>query len=174
MISKLLPRLLGVFAVHAAMGAIFWLIVKFALVTQNGLAFELTERLDGDPNRVQAHIEEVIGEVLRTGFGALLASTILACLWLWLVERAPPVGDQMALKKRGSWAGLMLVSVIITIALFWFMLIGAPVAEMLSPSVPMNAALSALALQVLGYWLSTGIFAPPSTKIAVPGASLFG
>lgn len=174
MISKLFPRMLGVLAVHAIMGAIFWLIAKFALVTQDGLALELTERLDGDPLRVQAHIDDVIGEVLLTGFAALLASAILACIWLWLIERSPPVGDKMALQKRGSWAGLMIAAVAICIILFWVRLIGAPVAQMLSPSVPMNAAICALGLQIVGYWLSTGIFAPSSTKVAVPGASLFG
>ncbi len=172
--SKLFPRLLGVLGIHAVISGLLWIIVKFALATQDGLSPDLTERLDGDPVRIQSHLDEVTSEMLLTGIGGLLVSALLACLWLFLIDRNPPYGDKSARSKRGSWAGLMILAVIAAVALFWFMLIGAPIAEMLAPNVPLKTTILGIVLLVVGYWFSTGLFAPASTKVAVPGTGLFG
>lgn len=173
MTSKLFPRLLGVLGIFLVMLALFWCVVKFGLATQRGLAVDLVERLDGDPARIQAYLDEMISGILRAGIGALLAAAILGCLWLIMIDRNPPHGDKSARAKRGSWAGLMLLALVVAMALFWFMVIGAPIAATLAPNVPLYAAIAALVLVALGYWLSTGLFAPASTKVAIPGGSLF-
>lgn len=173
MTSKLFPRLLGVLAIFAALSAVFWAIVNFGLAKQEGLAGDLIERLDGDPSRIQAYLDEMISSILLAGIGALLAAALLACTWLVIIDRNPPHGDRSARAKRGSWAGLMLLSLAVAGALFWFKLIGAPIAETLAPNVPLSAATAGLVLVALGYWIGTGLFAPQSTKVAVPGGALF-
>jgi hypothetical protein len=161
---------LGIFLL---MSVLFWCIVHFGLTTQNSLAPDLIERLDGDPLRIQAYLDEMVTCMLFAGIGALLAGAVLVCFWLVMIDRNPPHGDKSARSKRTSWAGLMLLALIVAFALFWFKVIGAPIAVTLSPSVPLYAAAAGLALVVLGYWVSTGLFAPASTKVAVPGGSLF-
>lgn len=172
MTSKLFPRLLGVLGIFLVMSVLFWCFVKFGLASQDGLAGDLVERLDGDPARIQAYLDEMVSSILLAGIGALLAAAILACLWLITIDRNPPHGDKSARGKRGSWAGLMLLALIVTGGLFWFKVVGAPISATLAPSVPLYAAAGALILVALGYWLSTGILAPASTKVAIPGGSL--
>lgn len=174
MSSNLLTRMLGVFGIHAALGGLYWAIIKFGIAGQDALAPDLIERLDGDPAHISAYVDDMSKEILLAGIGSLLASTVLVCLWLILIDRNPPHGDKSARAKRGSWAGLMIAAIGIAIGLFWFKLIGAPIATLLAPSVPLNAAGLGLVLLVVGYWLSTALFAPASTKVAVPGGGLFG
>lgn len=167
------PRLLGVIGVFAALGALFWVVVRFGLATQDGLAPDLIQRLEGDPMRIQAYLDEMVSALLLAGISALAAAAAMACLWLLLVHRNPPHGDQSARAKRSSWAGLMLVSLIFAGGLFWLKVVEAPIAATLAPNIPLYASIVGLALLALGYWLSTGIFAPATTKAAVPGGSLF-
>lgn len=174
MSSKLFPRLLGVLGICAIMSGLYWAIIKYGIATQEGLATNLVERLDGDPARVDAYLSEMSREILMAGIGGLLAAAVLAGIWLILINRNPPYGDKSARSKRGSWAGLMILSIVIAISLFWFKVIGAPIAEMLAPSVPLNASALGVGFVAFAYWLSTALFAPASTKVAVPGGSLFG
>ena len=174
MSTKLFPRLLGVLAIFAVMAALFWAIVHFAFGTQDALNAALVERLDGDPARVQAYLDELAGTLLTAGIAGLLAAAVLACLWLVLIDRSPPYGDKSARSKRGSWAGLLILALLILVALFWFLVIGAPIAETLASGLSLNATLAAVALAVIGYWLATALFAPASTKVAIPGGTMFG
>ncbi|WP_380784840.1 hypothetical protein [Sphingomonas sp. R86521] len=174
MSSNLPTRILGVLGIHAALGGVYWAIIKFGFANQNALAPDLIDRLDGDPAHVAAYVDDMSKQALLAGFGGLLVAAVLACIWLVLIDRSPPYGDKSARAKRGSWAGLMIVAVLVSIAWFWIKMIGAPIAVLLAPSVPLNASGIAFVLLVLGYWLSTALFAPASTKVAVPGGSLFG
>ncbi|MEO7692225.1 MAG: hypothetical protein ABIS51_23270 [Sphingomonas sp.] len=166
--------MLGVLGINAATAGVFWAVIKFGIAKQNALAPALIERLDGDPAHISAYIDDMTKEILLAGIGGLLAAAVLACLWLILIDRSPPHGDKSARAKRGSWAGLMILAIAIAGGLFWFKLIGAPIAALLAPSVPLNATGIGLILLVVGYWLSTAVFAPASTKVAVPGGRLFG
>lgn len=174
MSTNLLPRLLGVLGIHAVISALFWAIVKFGLATQDGLAISLVERVDGDPGRIQSYLDEMVSALVLAGVGGLLITAVLACLWLYLIHRNPPYGDKSARGKRGSWAGLMIAALFATGTLFWVQVIGAPIAQTLAPSIPLNVTAIGVVLVVVSYWLSTALFAPPSTKVAVPGASLLG
>jgi hypothetical protein len=162
-----------VLAIFAALSALYWAIVRFGLATQDGLSSELLQRLDGDPAHIQAYLDEMVADVTLAGVAGLLVGAILACTWLVLVDRNPPHGDRSARAKRGSWAGLMLLALLVAGGLFWFKVIGAPIAATLAPSIPLYATLAGLVLLAIGYWLATGLFAPASTKVAVPGGSVF-
>lgn len=174
MSSNLFTRILGVLGIHAALAAVYWAIIRFGFAKQDALAPALVERLDGDPVHITAYVDEMSGQLLLAGFGGLLAAAILASLWLIVIDRSPPYGDKSARAKRGSWAGLMIVALIIALVTFWLKLIGAPIAELAAASVPLNVTLIGLVLVVIGYWLSTALFAPASTKVAVPGGGMFG
>ena len=172
--SGIFVRLLGVLAIHLAMIAIYWAIVSFVLATQANLSAAVLERTEGDAQRIAANIAEVSGAMLSPGIITILVSAILACLWLLLVDRKPPIGDKDARSKRGSWAGLLLVALVAGGLAFYFLLIGAPVAEMLAANVPLQAMIAALVLLALGYWVSTGLLVVNSAKVAVPASRLLG
>lgn len=174
MSSNLITRMLGVLGVHAATGALYWAVVEFGFAKQSSLAPDLIERLDGDPAPISAYVDEMTREVLLAGIGGLLVSAVLACLWLALIDRSPPIGDKSARGKRGSWAGLMILALVAAVGLFCAKVVLAPIATLLAASVPVNTAGLGVIVVALGYWLSTAAFAPASTKVAVPGGSLFG
>lgn len=167
-------KLLGVLATHLAMMGIYWAIVSFALATQNNLSAMVLGRAEGDANRIAANLAEVSGAMLRPGLISILVAAVLACLWLLLVDRRKPIGDKDARSKRTSWAGLLLLALIAGGLAFYFLLIGAPVAEMLAANVPLQAMIAGLVLLALGYWVSTGLLVVNSAKVAVPGSRIFG
>lgn len=174
MSSNLLTRILGTLGVHAALAAAFWAVVRFGFADQEALAPDLVDRLDGDPMHIAAYVDDVSKQMLLAGLGGFLIAAALAAIWLVLLDRNPPYGDKSARAKRGSWAGLLIVAIIAAMVLFWLKLLGSPVATLLAPSVPLNVTAIGMVLLVIGYWLSTAIFAPSSTKVAVPGARIFG
>ena len=172
--SKLLPRLAGVLGVNAVIAGIFWAVVKFGLAKEDGLSQQVLGLTEGDPVRIQSYLEEMVGGLLMPGVLSIALGAVLAAIWLILVDRNPPYGDQSAKAKRGSWAGLLLLGIAVTIGLFWWEVIAAPLAEMAAPSIPVTVTGLGAVLMVLGYWLGTAIFVPSSTRIAVPGAGLLG
>lgn len=174
MSSNLLTRILGTLGVHAAPAAAFWGIVRFGFADQGALAPDLVDRLDGDPLHIAAYVDDVSTQMLLAGLGGFAIAAALASIWLVLLDRNPPYGDKSARAKRGSWAGLLIVAIIAAAVLFWLKLLGSPVATLLAPNVPLNVTAIGMVLVVVGYWLSTAIFAPSSTKVAVPGARVFG
>lgn len=167
-------RLLGVLAIHLAMIGIYWAIVSFMLATQDNLSAAVLERTEGDAQRIAANIAEVSGAMLSPGIMSILVGAVLACLWLLLIEKKPPVGTNDARRKRGSWAGLLLVALVAGGATFFFLLIGAPVSEMLAANVPLQAMIAALVLLALGYWVGTGVLVVNSAKVAVPASGILG
>ena len=172
--SNLFPRLAGVLGIHAVLVALYWAVVKFALASQTALSEQVLGLTEGDPLRIQAYLDEMIGALVSAGIIGLLVAALLASLWLILVDRNPPFGDKSARGKRGSWAGLLLVAIVVAAGSCWLRVIAAPIAETLAGSLPMTATAIVVGLVVVGYWLSTAIFVPSSTKVAVPGASAFG
>jgi len=172
--SNLPTRILGTLGVHAALAAAFWAVVRFGFAGQEALAPDLVDRLDGDPMHIAAYVDDVSKQMLLAGLGGFVIAAALASIWLVLLDRNPPYGDKSARAKRGSWAGLLIVAIIAAMVLFWLKLLGSPVATLLAPSVPLNVTAIGMVLLVIGYWLSTAIFAPSSTKVAVPGARIFG
>ena len=172
--SNLFPRLAGVLAIHAVLIALYWAIVKFALAGQTALSEKVLGLTEGDPQRIQAYLDEMVGALVSAGVIGLLAAALLATLWLVLVDRNPPYGDKSARSKRGSWAGLLLLALIVSAGVCWLRVIAAPIAETLAGSLPVTATAIVVGMVVVGYWLSTAVFVPSSTKVAVPGASAFG
>lgn len=172
--SKLVPRLAGVLAVNGIIAGIFWAIVKFGLAKESGLSQQVLGLTEGDPVRIQSYLEEMTGGLLVPGVIGIVLGAALAVIWLILVDRNPPYGDQSAKAKRGSWAGLLLFGAAVTFGLFWWRVIAAPLSELAAPSIPVTVTGLGEILMVLGFWLSTAIFVPSSTKIAVPGAGLLG
>lgn len=167
-------KLLSVLAIHLVMIGLYWAIVSFVLATQDNLSAAVLERTEGDAQRIAANIAEVSGAMLSPGIISILVGALLACLWLLLVDRRKPIGDKDARSKRGSWAGLLLVALVGCGLAFFFLLIGAPVAEMLAANVPLQAMIAALVLLALGYWVGTGLLVVNSAKVAVPGSRIFG
>ena len=105
--------------------------------------------------------------------GSLLLSAVLACVWLSMIHRYPPYGDKSARSRRGSWSALLLAALVGCLGLFWERLIGASVADLLAPGAPVKAAVVGASAVLVGYWASTALFVPVSTKVAVPGGGLF-
>lgn len=172
--SKLLPRLAGVLGINAVVAAVFWAFIKFGIASQDGLSQQVLEMTEGDPTRIQAYLDDMTGGLLVPGLIGLLAAALLACLWLILVDRNPPYGDKSARGKRASWAGFLLLVIALVGGLGWLRIIAAPLAAMMAPTIPATVTAITELLTVLAYWLSTSIFVPSSTKVAIPGASLFG
>lgn len=174
MSSNLPTRILGTIGVHAALAAAYWAVVRFVFAGQGALAPDLIDRLDGDPIHIAAYVDDMSKQMLLAGLGGFVIAAVLASIWLVLLDRNPPYGDKSARGKRGSWAGLLIVTIVAALVLFWLKLLGSPVATLLAPSVPLNVTAVGMVLLVVAYWLSTAIFAPSSTKVAVPGARIFG
>lgn len=168
------PRILGALAIHAVLAALFWALIRFVLIGQDSLATDLLTRLDGDPAAAQAYVDEVTGDALVVGFGGLLVGALLASFWLFTVYRKPPIGDADASSRRTPWAVALLVTLVAALGFAWARLIGAPVAALLRSGVPTEVTAVALMLVLAGYWLATALFAPSSTKVAVPGGTLLG
>ena len=174
MSSNLPTRILGTLGIHAGMGGAFWAITRFGFARQESLAPDLVDRLDGDPIHVAAYVDDITKQILLPGLGGLIVAAVLASFWLLLLHRNPPYGDKSARAKRGSWAGLLVLAIAAALVLFWVKLLGASTSMLLASSVPVSATAVGMLLLVAAYWLSTAIFAPSSTKVAVPGAGVFG
>lgn len=170
--DNIFARLLVVLGINAALGAVYWAIVQYVLATQDMLAPAVLERTEGSPQRIAAYLGEVSGAMLQAGLASLLIAAVLAGLWLILVDLNPPGGPQAARRKRGSWAGILLALIVVAMACFWFLLIGAVVEQSLADNVPVYAAIYGIMLAVLGYWISTGVAVPASTTVAVPLARM--
>lgn len=170
--KTLLPRLLGVIGIHAVLGVLAWLLDRLLVVRQEGLSVDLLNRIDGDPARAEAYLADIGGDVLTATAGSLLLSAVLAGVWLTLIHRNPPHGDKSARSRRGSWSAFLLIALAGCLGLFWERLVGASVADLLAPGAPVKATIVGTLAVLVGYWTSTAVFAPVSTKVAVPGASL--
>ena len=167
-------KLLGVLAIHLGMIGLYWTIVSFVLATQDNLSATVLDRTEGDAQRIAANIAEVSGAMLSPGIISILVGAVLGSLWLLLVDRKPPHGELDARKKRGPWAGLLLLALGAGGFSFFLLLIGAPVAEMLAKNVPLQAMIAGLLLLALGYWVSTGLLVVNSAKVAVPASRILG
>jgi hypothetical protein len=172
-LKTLLPRLLGVIGIHAVLGLLAWLIDGWLVVRQEGLSTDLLTRIDGDPARAEAYLADIGGDILTATAGSLLLSAVLACVWLTMIYRNPPYGDKSARSRRGSWSALLLVGMVGCLGLFWERLVGASVADLLAPGAPVKATIIGAFGVLVSYWVSTAVFVPVSTKVAVPGGSLF-
>lgn len=170
--ASIFVRLLVVVGINAALGAVYWAIVQYGLATQANLAATVQTRVQDSPQRLAVYLSEVAGGMLQPGIVSLLIAAALAGLWLILVDRNPPAGPESARRKRGSWSALLLLVIVLAIASFWFLLIGAVIEQNLADNVPVYAAVAGLLLSVLGYWLSTGLMVPAATTVAVPLARL--
>ena len=170
--KTLLPRLLGVIGVHAVLGVLAWLLDRWLVVRQDGLSTDLLTRIDGDPARAEAYLADIGGDILTATAGSLLLSALLACAWLAIIHRNPPYGDKSARSRRGSWSALLIIALAGSLGLFWERLVGASVADLLAPGAPVKATVVGVVAVVVGYWASTAVFVPISTKVAVPGGSL--
>ena len=171
--KTLIPRLLGVIGIHAVLGLLAWLLDGLLVVRQEGLSTELLTRIDGDPARAEAYLADIGGDILTATAGSLLLSALVACVWLSMIHRNPPYGDKSARSRRGSWSVLLLVALIGCLGLFWERLVGASVADLLAPGAPVKSTVIGALSVLLGYWTSTALFVPVSTKVAVPGGGLF-
>lgn len=170
--KTLIPRLLGVIGLHAVLGLCAWLIEGWLVVRQEGLSTDLLTRIDGDPARAEAYLADIGGDILTAIASSLLLSALLACVWLTMIHRNPPYGDRSARSRRLSWSVLLLVALVGCLALFWERLVGASVADLLAPGAPVKATLVGVSAVLVGYWTSTAVFVPISTKVAVPGGGL--
>ncbi|MFK3889755.1 hypothetical protein [Sphingomonas sp. NPDC079357] len=170
--QNLFPRLLGAIGVHAVLGAILWALTRYVLIVQSGLSSDLLTRTDGDPARIEVYLRDIEGDVLTAGAGAMVVSAVLAIVWLVLVHRYPPYGDQSARSRRNGWAALLLLALATTAGLFWWKVIEGATAALLAPGLGTKVALVATGLVLLAYWLSTAWFSPAASRIAVPGAQL--
>jgi len=171
-LKTLFPRLLGVIGLHAVLGLVAWLIDGWLVVRQEGLSTDLLTRIDGDPARAEAYLADIGGDILTATAGSLLLSAVLACVWLSMIHRNPPYGDKSARSRRGSWSALLLAALLGCLGLFWERLVGASVSDLLAPGAPVKATIVGASAVLLGYWASTALFVPVSTKVAVPGGSL--
>lgn len=162
-------RLLILVAVHAAAFAAFWAIVAFGLVDQSSLAQAVLERLNGEPARIEMRLDDLRGQMLVTGAAAIGLAAVFGLVWLVLIQIKPPFDDKSARAKMGSWAALLLAALAAAAGAGWYLLVSAPIAQQLANGVPLQATVIAAALAIVGYWLGTGLGAPASCKVAVPG-----
>ena len=169
MSSNLLVRLALALGANIGAFAVYFGIVKFGIADQSSLAQSVLERLQEDPAGLQLRVDDLSGQLLTVGAAAIGISFVLAVIWLILLETNPPVGDASARAKRQPWAGLLIGTVLASAAASWALLINAPIAEQLAGGVAITGTAAAVALAVVGYWLGTGLGAPRSCKVAVPG-----
>lgn len=169
--SSLLPRILGVLAVQGVLALLFWLFVRFSMAKEESLAPSLLDRLDGNPGRIAVYVDDITGQLLIAGLGALALGAVLASIWLWTIQRNPPFGDDSARSKRKSWAGLLILGLVVTAGIFWLTVIGATISQFMAANVGVYSLVVALVLVLLGYWLATLVFVPDNAKVAVPLAA---
>jgi hypothetical protein len=169
MSSNLLVRLALALGANIGAFAVYFGIAKFGIADQSSLAQSVLERLQEDPTGLQIRVDDLSGQLLTVGAAAIGISFVLAVIWLILLETNPPVGDASARAKRQPWAGLMIGTVLASAAASWALLINAPIAEQLASGVAITGTTAAVALAMVGYWLGTGLGAPRSCKVAVPG-----
>ena len=169
MSSNLLVRLALALGANIGAFAVYFGIAKFGIADQSSLAQSVLERLQEDPTGLQIRVDDLSGQLLTVGAAAIGISFVLAVIWLILLETNPPVGDASARAKRQPWAGLLIGTVLASAATSWALLINAPIAEQLASGVAITGTAAAVALAMVGYWLGTGLGAPRSCKVAVPG-----
>jgi len=167
--SSILVRIALALGANAAAFGIFFAFAKFGMADQGNIAQTVLERMQDNPTGLQVRIDDLVGQLITMGAVAIGFAFVLAVVWLMMVEINPPVGDASARAKRQPWAGLLIVTTIGAIAAGWLLLINAPIAESLASGVGVTGAAVATVLAIIGYWLGTGMGAPRSCKVAVPG-----
>lgn len=169
MSSNIFVRIVMALGVNAiAFGAYFGF-ARFSMADQSSLAQPVIERLQDDPAGLQIRIDDLVGQLIALGATAMAIAFIAAAIWLLMVEASPPVGDGTARKKRQPWAALLIVTALAVAGAGWLVLINAPIAAILASGIAVTGTAVAIVLAVIGYWVGTGISAPRSCKVAVPG-----
>jgi hypothetical protein len=169
MASNLPVRLALVLGVNVVAFGAFFAATKFGIADQSSLAQSVLVRLQGDPDGLQIRVDDLAGQLLAVGAAAIGIAFALAVIWLIMLEASPPVGDASARAKRQPWAGLLVATVLAASGAGWALLINAPIAELLASGVGVTGIAFAVVLAVIGYWVGTGLGAPRSCKVAVPG-----
>lgn len=169
MSSNLPVRLALALGANVGAFAAFFGIAKFGMADQSSLAQSVLERLQDDPAGLQIRVEDLSGQLLTVGAVAIGIAFVLTVVWLILLETSPPVGDASARAKRQPWAGLLIGTALASAGAGWALLINAPIAEQLASGITITGTAAAVALAMVGYWLGTGLGAPRSCKVAVPG-----
>jgi hypothetical protein len=169
MSSNLPVRLAMALGANIGAFAVFFGIAKFGLADQSSLAQPVLERLQDDPLGLQVRIDDMVGQLITMGAAAIGIAFLMAAIWLILVEMKPPVSDATAKAKRQPWAGLLIATVLAAAAAGWALLINAPIAVQLASDIPVTGTAAAVVLALAGYWLGTGLGAPRTARIAVPG-----
>ena len=167
MASNLPVRLALVLGVNVVAFGAFFAATKFGIADQSSLAQGVLDRLQDDPYGLQRRVDDLAGQLLAVGAAAI--GFALAVIWLIMLEARPPVGDASARAKRQPWAGLLVATVLAASGAGWALLINAPIAELLASGVGVTGIAIAVVLAVIGYWVGTGLAAPRSCKVAVPG-----
>lgn len=167
--SSILVRIALALGANAAAFGIFFAFAKFGMADQGNIAQAVLERMQDNPAGLQVRIDDLVGQLITMAAAAIGFAFVLAAVWLLMVEINPPVGDASARAKRQPWAGLLIVTTIGAIVGGWILLINAPIAESLASGVGVTGTAVATFLAIIGYWLGTGMGAPRSCKVAVPG-----
>lgn len=159
-------RLASALMVHLAAFAVFFGFAKFGMATNASLSQSVLARLQDNPSALQARVDDLFGQLLVIGGAAIGLAFVLAVVWLVLVHLDPPAGDLSARAKRRPWAVLLTITVLAAIAVGW---LNAPSATQVADNVGFTGTAAAVVLALLGYWLATGLGAPRSCRVAVPG-----
>jgi hypothetical protein len=162
-------RIVVLLVANAVVFLLFWAFVGFSLVDQDSLSLSVLDQLDGNPVSIERRLATMRAQMLTAGSAAIGVAAVLGVVWLVMLQLDPPIGDKTARTKRGSWAVLWIVGVVAALASGWLLLVGAPISAELADGVPFKAAAAAAFLATIGYWVGTGLGAPTTCKVAVPG-----
>ena len=126
----------------------------------------------------QAQIEQMRRDTakgLETGlFRIILAGFVIAALWtIYACVRAPRVGGVSGMRSAsGMWGLGLLVLLVASIIMAWWVLRSGGAAQAVSPSRVYPYGIGAVVLAALAYHLSTAIAAPTVLRTSVPLATL--
>ena len=123
----MLPRLALNLVVHVVMAALAVGAIAFLTRDETCLLPALVTRLFSDPASLATIRGEAAGHVMIWAALAVATSFVMAGAWILFTERANPLDADGARSRVGSWAGLLIVAVIVAAVIGYMQIYAAAV-----------------------------------------------
>ncbi|KPF73477.1 hypothetical protein IP88_09115 [alpha proteobacterium AAP81b] len=165
--SRLFRAVAAALVIIVALLGLFW----FLGANQAALSDATRQLGQGDVSLLQPYVDDLWNRLLQTAILSMLVPLVFGLGWVFLVERAPPIGDASAKAKRGSWAIMLLVTWLVVGVLVWASLIYAAIAVTMAPGLGVQCLLAGELAATLLYYLVTALGVFPPSRVSVPGGN---
>ncbi len=171
MLNSLLPKWLLSLLIHAVAAGVAAGLIHWVGSDERVLAQALLTRLTDNPIAIQQTLEDTRSALILAAVLTFGAGFLCSALWLLIAERSAPVDNDSARSQTGSWAGLLLLALLLGLILWWVQIWMPLISHNLVAGVLVKTVPAVLAGAALAYYLATGLLVKNAMRPSVPLAS---